>query len=168
VINTFKSTIGSTVNEAHPFNVTSSYTFYTLGLYTPFDSATALTRNYNTESVTIQRKNLGDILGAVLSWASILILIVGCLAGPLMDRLLGLLTAESLFHLPPTLHSPSLLRFLIAGLWSGIFPKEDAFVRMIDRLERMKDVGEIVRLQALLSRLAPKAMRRGGQELMAS
>lgn len=53
----------------------------------------------NVFNITIARKNIGDIFGAVLSWISILALLISFLAAPLMDMTLNLLTAESLYHL---------------------------------------------------------------------
>lgn len=117
---------------------------------------------------TIYRKNLGEIFGAVLSWVSIFALLIGFIAGPLMDKTLNLLTAESLFHLEPYLQNPSLFKFLIASLKEGIFPKEDRYVKMCHQVEKMKDVSTIVKLQTLFSRLIPRSRTRPSQELIAS
>jgi hypothetical protein len=70
----------------------SNNTFIGLGLYYP-SSVNPLAIMYNLINITITRKNIGVIIGAVLSWISILTLIVGVLAGPLMDKKLSLLTA---------------------------------------------------------------------------
>ena len=123
---------------------------------------------HNLQTVTIQRKNIGAILGAVLSWASVLLLIIGFIAAPLMDNLLNLITAETLFHLEPKMRNPSLFKFLIAGLKEGLFPKEDKYVKMCEQIERMKDVGTIVKLQMLFSRLVPQSRRKASNELIAS
>lgn len=82
--------------------------------------------------MTISRKNLGDIFGAVLSWVSILVIIIGFIAAPLMDHMLNLLTAESLYHLEPEMQNPSLFKFFIANFKQGLFAKEDKYVKMCE------------------------------------
>jgi uncharacterized membrane protein (DUF441 family) len=58
--------------------------------------------SYNLITIKINRKNIGTILGAVLSWVSILTLAVGVVAAPLMDKKLSLLTAQTLFNVEPS------------------------------------------------------------------
>lgn len=66
------------------------------------------------------------------------------------------------------MRNPSLLKYLIATVKPGFFPKEDRFVKMCEQVEKMKDVGTIVKLQMLFSRLMPKSRRKSVQELIAS
>ena len=89
--------------------------------------------HYNIFNYTITRFNIAYILGAVLSWVSILALAVGLVAAPLMDKKLALLTTQTLFN-AQQYNKPSLLRFAIASLKKGLFPNEDRFVRMCEQL----------------------------------
>lgn len=66
------------------------------------------------------------------------------------------------------MRNPSLLKFIIANFKTGLFPKEDCYVKMCEQVEKMKDVGTIVKLQMLFSRLVPKTRRKASQELIAS
>lgn len=80
-----------------------------------------------------------------------------------MDHKLNLITAETLFHLEPSMRNPSLFKFVIASFKSGLFPKEDRYVKMCEQVEKMKNVGTIVKLQMLFSRLVPKMRRKASQ-----
>jgi hypothetical protein len=57
---------------------------------------------------------------------------------------------------------------MIANLKSGLFPKEDRYVQMCEQVEHMKDVGTIIKLQMLLSRLVPRSRRKKTQEVISS
>lgn len=70
----------------------------------------------------------------MLSWVSILALVISFIAAPLMDMTLNLLTAESLYHLEPHMQNPSLLKFIVARVRKGIFPKEDQYVKMCEEV----------------------------------
>lgn len=70
-----------------------------------------------------------------------------------MDQTLRLLQTEALFHVESRLRSPSLFRFMVASLKSGLFTKEDAFVRLSDRIEKLKNVGAVLRIQQTLKKL---------------
>ena len=85
-----------------------------------------------------------------------------------MDHKLNIITAETLFHLEPHMRNPSLLKYIVATFKSGFFPKEDRYVKMCEQVEKMKDVGTIVKLQMLFSRLIPKSSRKSVQELISS
>ena len=66
------------------------------------------------------------------------------------------------------MQNPSLFKFLVANVKSGIFTKEDRFVKMCDRVEKMKDVGAITKMKMLLGRLMPRTRRVKSEELVAS
>lgn len=57
-----------------------------------------------------------------------------------MDKALLLLQAQTLFHLPAQCKNPSFIKFMIASIKSGIFKKEDRFVKLCDQVESLKDV----------------------------
>ncbi len=89
IINTVDSEdINSAVlSHTYPAN----YTYFETYVFYP--TAITESRKTNYLTIVIERKNLGQILGAILSWISILALIIGFIVAPLMDRLLNLLTA---------------------------------------------------------------------------
>ena len=92
------------------------------------------TLNFNVRTITITRLSFGYIIGSVLSWISILSIICGLIAGPLMEKSMRLRAIESLFVVPPSMRAPNLLKYAVAEWKSGIFAKEDAYVRMSARL----------------------------------
>lgn len=75
-----------------------------------------------------------------MSWISIFGLLFGCIVSPIMDKALLLLQAQTLFHLPAQCKNPSFIKFMIASIKSGIFKKEDRFVKLCDQVESLKDV----------------------------
>jgi hypothetical protein len=79
--------------------------------------------NYNLFTVIVKRFDLGFILGVFLSWVSIFTIFFGVIVGPLMDKALTLILAETLFHLEQDMQRPSLLKFLFASVKAGVFPK---------------------------------------------
>ena len=166
IISTVKADSFTSTNINQNFGTGTTYTYFRFYLFTGIELSTL--NNINTYTATIYRKNIGEIFGAVLSWVSIFALIIGFLAAPLMDKTLNLLTAESLYHLEPNMENPSLLKFIVAGIKEGLFPKEDRYVKMCEQMEKMKDVGTIVKLQALFSRLIPRSRNRPSQELIAN
>ena len=90
-IYTVKSTVHSSGTIDHSF--TGNFTYFCLSIYYPVASTTFSLDMDNVLSITVIRKNIGDIFGAVLSWASILMIILGFIAAPLMDHKLNLITA---------------------------------------------------------------------------
>jgi hypothetical protein len=92
------------------------------------------TLNFNMRTITLSRLSFGYIIGSVLSWISILSIICGLIAVPLMEKSMHLRAIESLFVVPPSLRGPSLLKYAVAEWKSGVFAKEDAYVRMSARL----------------------------------
>lgn len=113
--------------------------------------------NYNVINMSITRYDIGYILGAFLSWVSVLGLACGLVVGPLMERALTLLQAEAAFLLPETLQGPSLLRFVLSSLCRGLFLKEDFFRRLVTRLEQLKDVALSLKLARTLRKVSPKS-----------
>ena len=93
-------------------------TFYLPKQYKPLIDRTL---NYNVRTITASRLGLGFIIGSVLSWISILCIICGAIAGPLMEKLVRLKTIESLFVVPPAMREPSVLKFAIAEWKKGIY-----------------------------------------------
>ncbi len=73
--------------------------------------------------------------------------------GPYMDRRLKLALAESVFLLREEMKSPSVFKFLIAEWRSGIFKKEDAYIILCERMERMMDTGNMLRGMRTVKRL---------------
>ena len=120
----------------------------------------------NVTKVSITRYDIGYIVGAFLSWVSVLGLLCGLAVGPLMERALALLQAEAVFLLPEALRAPSLLRSVLGSLRRGLFPKEDCFRRLAARLEQLKDVALSLKLARSLRRVSPKG--RGECEVVAS
>ena len=101
-----------------PNNTIFTVTFYVPKQYKPLIDRTL---NYNIRTTTISRLGFGYIIGSVLSWISILSIICGPIAGPLMEKLVRLKTIESLFVVPPAMRGPSLLKFVITDFKKGIF-----------------------------------------------
>lgn len=136
-----------------------------LGLYAPIlklDNGL----NNNIRSLTVTRYDIGYIVGAFLSWVSILGLVCSLVVGPLMEQALVLLQAEAVFLLPEAIQAPSLPRFVLSSLRSGLFRKEDFFHRLAARLEQLKDVALSLKVARTLRRVSPKG--RGEAEVVAS
>ena len=72
------------------------------------------TLNFNMRTITISRLSFGYIIGSVLSWISILSIICGLFAVPLMEKSMHLRAIESLFVVPPSMRGPSLLKYAVA------------------------------------------------------
>lgn len=89
IISTVNSEDLATVSVLHTYP--TNYTYFETYVFYP--TAITESRKTNYLTIVIERKNLGQIFGAVLSWVSILALFIGFIAAPLMDRLLNLLTA---------------------------------------------------------------------------
>lgn len=93
----YEPTIINTVGSENITSAVLSHTYpanYTyFETYVFYPTAITESRKTNYLTVVIERKNLGQIFGAILSWISILALIIGFIVAPLMDRLLNLLTA---------------------------------------------------------------------------
>jgi hypothetical protein len=115
--------------------------------------------NSNKINLSIIRYDIGYIIGVVLSWVSIFALLCSFVVGPLMEKSLSLLQAQTLFDLQERLRSPSLPKFVLASLKRGLFPKEDAFVQLCEKLERLKDVAFALKVQKTLARLCPTGTR---------
>ena len=120
----------------------------------------------NIKSLTITRYDIGYIVGAFVSWVSVLGLLVGLAVGPLMEKALTLLQVEAVFLLPESMQAPSLLRFVLGSLRRGLFRKEDFFRKLAERLEQLKDVALGLKLVRTLRRISPKG--RGESEVVAS
>ena len=71
---------------------------------------------------------------------SIFGLLFGLIVSPIMDKALLLLQAQTLFHIPAQCKNPSFIKFMIASVKSGIFKKEDHYLKLCDRVEWLKDV----------------------------
>ena len=91
VINTVKNSVHSGGTVSHSF--TGNFSYFCLSIYYPLATAVFAKDRSNLQTVVILRKNLGDIFGAVLSWASVLVIILGFIAAPIMDHKLNLITA---------------------------------------------------------------------------
>jgi hypothetical protein len=102
-------------------------------LYSPIVFTSEQDKIYNILNVSITRFNIGYIIGTVLSWVSIFALICSFMIGPLMDYKHSLLQAETIFFIKPELRRPNLLKFIIASYKSGIFTKEDHFVKLAEK-----------------------------------
>lgn len=113
--------------------------------------------NFNIINLSITRYDIGYILGAFLSWVSVLGLACGLVVGPLMEKALTLLQAEAAFLLPNTLRGPSLLRFVLSSFCRGLFLKEDYFHHLFARLEQLKDVALSLKLVRTLRKVSPKS-----------
>ena len=111
----------------------NQFTYFFLDTYYQIYTFTDPVYNHNIYHLSVTRFKITYILGAMLSWVSILALAVGLVAAPLMDKKLALLTAQTLFN-AQQYNKPSLLRFAIASLKRGLFPNEDRFVRMCEQL----------------------------------
>lgn len=86
--------------------------------------------NSNLLTVSITRFDIGYIVGAVLSWISIFAFVSSLIVGPLMDKALNLIQAETVFYYKPEYRFPSVFKYMLASIKSGLFPKEDVFVRL--------------------------------------
>lgn len=135
-------------------------------LYKPVSFTGNIKNDINFYNVAITRYDIGYIVGALVSWVSVLGLLAGLVVGPLMEKALTLLQAEAVFLLPESLQSPSLLRFVLCPLRRGLFRKEDCFRRLAERLEQLKDVALGLKLARTLRRVSPKG--RGESEVVAS
>jgi len=103
--------------------------------------------NYNIFGKEIVRYSLGYMVGAMLSWISLFSLFFAFAVAPLMDAALDLKQIEATFYLEEAYARPSVIRYIVASLRRGLFPKEDRFVALAERLSALKDVGTILRLQ---------------------
>jgi hypothetical protein len=65
----------------------------------PYESLVNGTEENNYTKLFIERYNVGYMVGAVLSWVSILAMVCGFIIGPLMEKLLDLMQAEILYHI---------------------------------------------------------------------
>ena len=118
-----------------PPSTPSNHTRFTLTYSIPkFYFVDNLASDYNLWTTILTRYTFPYILGALLSWVSILVLLFGLVAAPLMDKQFNLITAQMLYHQPPQQPAPTLTRFAIASLKKGLFPNEDRFVRMCEQL----------------------------------
>lgn len=83
--------------------------------------------NYNLLTMSITRFDIGYIVGAVISWISIFALLSSLIIGPLMDKALNLVQAETIFYVKPEYRFPSVFKYTLASWKNGLFPKEDFF-----------------------------------------
>jgi hypothetical protein len=118
-----------------------------LEIYYPNYIRTVKEDNYNIFSKEITRYDLGYMIGAMLSWISIFSLICAFVVGPIMDAALDLKQIEAIFYLEEGCNGPSVFRYIVASLKSGLFAREDRFVVLAERLRQLKDIGAILKLQ---------------------
>lgn len=73
-----------------------------------------------------------------------------------MERSFAFLQIKYFFHVPPQYQHPSLLRYIIASFKDGLFPKEDVYVKLGERLEPLKDIELILKLIKTLRTVCPR------------
>ena len=61
-------------------------------------------------------------------------LAIGLVAGPLMDKKLSLLIAQTLFQIQESMRKVSLFLFIIACFKKDIFKSEDRFVKFCEKI----------------------------------
>lgn len=114
---------------AAPFNTPNM--LFGIKLYSPINfMPNSPNENSNLLTVSITRLDIGFIVGAVLSWISIFALFSSLIVGPLMDKVLNLIQAETIFYVKPEFRLPSVFKFMLASIKSGLFPKEDIYVKL--------------------------------------
>jgi hypothetical protein len=159
------STIASGVTISSIYNRLSTIS----STYAKFDFQVVFLKQYPVvTTVTMTRENIGYIVGAILSWISIFTMILGFIISPLMDKSLSLIQTESLFHIPEQYRKPSIIKYTLACIKSGIFTKEDKYVKLDEELEKLKNVGCALKVQKTLRRLCPPAPKLMQNEVIAA
>ena len=156
VINTFqKSKIGN-LFQVYSAPLKTNNMLFGIKLYSPISLIfNSPNENSNLLTVSIIRFDIGYIVGAVLSWISIFALLSSLIVGPLMDKALNLIQAETIFYVKPEYRFPSVFKYMLASIKNGLFPKEDIFVRLSEKLEYFKDIALLLKAKMTLKRLSP-------------
>ena len=131
VINTFHNSKIGNLFQVYFAPFKTSNMLFGIKLYSPISfMPNSPNENSNLLTVSITRFDIGYIVGAVLSWISIFALFCSLIVGPLMDKALNLIQAETIFYVKPEYRLPSVFKYMLASIKNGLLPKEDVFVRL--------------------------------------